>query len=810
MQVRLFGGARLEKQGDEPVRGRAAHRRRLAVLALLCASPAKGISRERVVAYLWPDDDAEKGRRLLSEALYLLRKELGDDAIVTAGDMLQAGRDLRSDVGDFRSAIADGRLDDAVQLHSAPFLDAWYVDGAPEFERWSSETRDGLARELRDAILELARRAAAKESWTEAAKWLGRLARLEPHSPGIALKLAHAIDRSGERAAALRALVTHEERLRDDLELPLSPEVVACMTTLRANAPSAPRPARSREGAAASLTWEAPAAANDTADPLAAGVPTSPPRSRRAREFAALALVAAVGVALALRSQVARRPAASTPAYDPRHIAVMYFDDHSEGRKLGHIADGLTEELIHQLAQVGALRVVSRNGVKRFRDNPLAPDSLAAALKAGIIVEGSVQESRDSLRATVQVIDGNTGLHIESKAFARLRTELFAMQEDLARSVAASLRRKLGETFTLSALERGTDNSAALELVLRARTLRNDAARIALHPHENDARSALQMLGSADSLLQSAQRMDPDWIRPPLERGWTLLQQASLARDPDAVVVLRRAADVGAQATGMEGKNAEALELRGVAAWRLLTRSMQESADSPAARRSEADLRAALAIDSTRAHAWATIADIVAVRGELAESELAAERALQQDAWLDGAERAYFRGFAAAHMLGRVGDAIRWCKRGQLIFPDSWRFYECELTAMREDSVAPDPAHAWALVAKLDSLDPPASASATGHAFSPIFRRAVAAAISARAGDERRARLELETLRTLVAGDSALTLDLLYNQAYVLDRLGDAEEATLLLDSLFRARPMLRLQGVRDPLLRRLRHRLSR
>jgi len=97
-----------------------------------------------------------------------------------------------------------------------------------------------------------------------------------------------------------------------------------------------------------------------------------------------MAAVAAVllAAAVALRNgSGSPRVVAKAAELDASHVAVLYFDDHSEGRVLGHIAEGLTEELIHQLAEVSALRVVSRNGVRRFREFPATPDSIANTVR---------------------------------------------------------------------------------------------------------------------------------------------------------------------------------------------------------------------------------------------------------------------------------------------------------------------------------------------------------------------------------------------------------------------------------------------
>src|SRR2546427_2544490 len=80
------------------------------------------------------------------------------------------------------------------------------------------------------------------------------------------------------------------------------------------------------------------------------------------------------------------------------HIAVLYFTDDSPDSSLGYLADGLTEGLIDQLSQVRTLDVISRNGVLPFRNSVLPPDSIARAVGAGTLVEGSLEPVRDRVR----------------------------------------------------------------------------------------------------------------------------------------------------------------------------------------------------------------------------------------------------------------------------------------------------------------------------------------------------------------------------------------------------------------------------
>ena len=119
--------------------GRAAQRHRLALLALLAASGGGGVTRDKLIAYLWPEADEERGRHLLSNSVYMLRQALGDEALGGAGDVVRLdAASVRCDVRDFEDAISRGEFARAVGLYAGPFLDGFFLADAPEFERWAS------------------------------------------------------------------------------------------------------------------------------------------------------------------------------------------------------------------------------------------------------------------------------------------------------------------------------------------------------------------------------------------------------------------------------------------------------------------------------------------------------------------------------------------------------------------------------------------------------------------------------------------------------------------------------------------------
>src|SRR5205807_9651082 len=171
---------------------------------------------------------------------------------------------------------------------------------------------------------------------------------------------------------------------------------------------------------------------------------------RRRRRPWRVALVVAVGVGVValgavLASQRRAAPGAvAAGGLDPRHVAVLYFEDQSRDSSLGFLADGLTEALIDQLDQVHSLDVISRNGVAPYRDAKLSRDSIARALAVGTIVEGSAEPVQDRDRATGRPVDGASGAEIERAIFEQPAGNALAVRDSVAPPVALFLRATLG------------------------------------------------------------------------------------------------------------------------------------------------------------------------------------------------------------------------------------------------------------------------------------------------------------------------------------------------------------------------------
>ena len=821
-----------------PMRGRATYKRRLALLSVLAAARGRPVGRERLMALLWSELPADSARHSLSEALYVLRKELGDGVFVLlAGEVGLSPGHTRTDVDEFERALDEGRAAEGARLYRGPFMYGFHVSDAPEYERWVDGERDRLARLYARAVQGLAEAAEAAGEPVEAAEWWRQLAAHDPYSSRIALRLARALHAAGEGAAALRHVNAHAAFLREELSVAPDAELLEFAAAVRAEAVPAPVPPPPPRHSAAAPAPEPPgetahAAGPDagapervphagsppgheasapvparsggvTGQPGAATPPSPPARGRRpARAYPWAALLLGVALLLALRP-----PAAAPPRYDPRRVAVMYFDDNSPAGELGYLARGLTEMLIHELGQVDGLEVVSRNGVKPYRDGRLPLDSVAARLRVGSMVEGSVQRAGDRVQVSVHLVDANTLSELESRVIVRDMGDVIALQGALAGEVSRSLRRRLGREVRLREAGAETRSADALRLVLRAEQVRDDAADVARSRDPADAASARVLLARADSLLDAAQAADPHWSRPAVLRGWVAIAATEMLDQAARPDQLRRAEALADGVLQRYPGRPEALELRGAARWSLAMRRSEPGAADRDLKEAERDLRAAVAADSSRAEAWAVLSNLLVARGRFAEGGVAARHALRADAFLADADRMLLSLFFGALRGGDYRLAGEVCSQGAGLFPGDWRFVECRLTLLRaDDSRAPEAALAWRLVAELEQLDPPARAAADGRAYAPIYRRMVAAAVSARAGDTARARLEVQRgrARAAASGDPQSPVALAYDEAYVLALLGDRAGARARIREYLAARPALRPLVLRVPLLRGL------
>ena len=183
--------------------------------------------------------------------------------------------------------------------------------------------------------------------------------------------------------------------------------------------------------------------ANTQTTPVIA--PAAPARwtGRKSTVWTALAVAAlaiAAGVAWYLHD---RRSGPASAAVD-RSIAVLPFENFSADADQDHFADGLTEEILNSLAKIPDLQVTARTSAFAFKGKSEDLKAVGRTLGVAHVLEGSVRRSGDQLRITTQLINTVTGFHLWSQTYDRHLTDIFAIQDDIARSVADALQVTLG------------------------------------------------------------------------------------------------------------------------------------------------------------------------------------------------------------------------------------------------------------------------------------------------------------------------------------------------------------------------------
>lgn len=135
----------------------------------------------------------------------------------------------------------------------------------------------------------------------------------------------------------------------------------------------------------------------------------------------------------------AQPPRSSASGASPS-IAVLPFVDMSAGQDQGFLSDGISEEIVNRLAQIPALRVIARTSSFSFRGQSVDIPEIAAKLNVTHVLEGSVRRSGDRVRITAQLIEAKSNSHLWSETFDRELGDLFAVQDEIAASVAEALQ----------------------------------------------------------------------------------------------------------------------------------------------------------------------------------------------------------------------------------------------------------------------------------------------------------------------------------------------------------------------------------
>jgi TolB-like protein/Tfp pilus assembly protein PilF len=183
--------------------------------------------------------------------------------------------------------------------------------------------------------------------------------------------------------------------------------------------------------------------------------------------FIIAVLLLVIGILLFQRFHPSVSPTVSSSL--EKSIAVLPFENLSRDPDNAYFTEGVQEEILTRLAKIADLKVISRTSTQRFQSKPANLSEIAKQLGVANILEGSVQCSADQVRVNVQLIKVATDAHLWADTFDRKLSDVFAVESDIATTIAETLQAKLSSSEKTAIAKRPTANTEAYELYLRGR-----------------------------------------------------------------------------------------------------------------------------------------------------------------------------------------------------------------------------------------------------------------------------------------------------------------------------------------------------
>ena len=215
-----------------------------------------------------------------------------------------------------------------------------------------------------------------------------------------------------------------------------------------------------------------------------------------------------------------------------KSVAVLYFENQSGAKEDEYFRDGITEDIVTELSKIAQLEVFPRSEMLAFRDKPATAQQVGQQLGAAYVLEGSIRRAGNRVRITVQLVEASTRHSVWAERYDRQLEDVFAIQEEIARSIAQALRITLSPKEEKIIASKPTENLKAYDFYLRGRSYaRQLSLEYAVQMFEQaitlDPDFALAHAGLANACGQFHEwrEQHPRWIEKGLaacERGLAL------------------------------------------------------------------------------------------------------------------------------------------------------------------------------------------------------------------------------------------------------------------------------------------------
>ncbi len=429
IELRTLGTLDLRAGEGPELTSVLAQPKRTGLLCYLALARPHGFHRrDKLLALFWPENDTEHARASLRQAVRFLRRSLGEEAVLSRGDEeLALGTGVVAcDAVAFDRALAAGEPEAALALYGGDLLPGFYVEGAPELERWLESERTRLRERAVAAAWALADARERAHDGAGTAEWARRAWAMAPADDAGLRRLMQLLERLGDSDGALAVYHAGVRRLRLEFDLEPSRETselgeeICERVRLAAAARRDARATAANGGSGAAPSPEAAASpeAGLTPPSFPSDVRIGPAVGRRRRRVVWLSLAAgivvlgaAVGGWLLLRGR-------SAPVVQPRRVVVAPFENRTGDTALALLGDMAADWIAQGLSESGIVEVTDASTARALARQPAAPGvapaqdgvrALARATGSGIVVSGRYYRQADSLAFLAQVVDGRSG-----------------------------------------------------------------------------------------------------------------------------------------------------------------------------------------------------------------------------------------------------------------------------------------------------------------------------------------------------------------------------------------------------------------
>jgi len=412
IQLILLGQFECLLASDERIR--LSMRKAEVLLAYLALAPGLRHPRERLINLLWSDRGEEQARNSLRQCLSAIKKSLGDaaDLVLTVDRTTVTLKPDLIDVDalEFERLAAESdfaSLSTAASLYQGEFLEGISIRDAAS-QDWLDGERSRFKRQFIEVLTSLGQTQLASGSTGAAIKSGERLVEQDSLGESGWRLLMNAYQENGDRSHALQAFKRCQQALHSELDV------------------------------------EPEKATVELRDQIAGGQLKTANRP----------VIASAGTI------------ANTPVSTDHSIAVLPFDNLSGDPEQEYFSDGITESVILNLSQFPGLQVKSKNSSFAFKQQIKSIGEISRELGVDYIVEGSIRKSTQRIRITVQLVEADGGNQIWGKRYDADLADLFALEEELSRTIAATVTGRIESDLQRVALAKAAADQESYDLLL--------------------------------------------------------------------------------------------------------------------------------------------------------------------------------------------------------------------------------------------------------------------------------------------------------------------------------------------------------